>query len=83
MSSVKPLYPTLVERELSNDERSAVDHIRKMAKEVGDYIHNLKYGDPCQNADGLVDMRWLAIAQTEMQKAFMCLERSISKPDRF
>lgn len=70
------------ERELSESEVRAIEHIRKLGKEVGDYITNLK-ADPCHNLDNLVDMRWLAIAQTDLQKGFMALERSISKPNHF
>jgi len=32
--------------------------------------------------DPLVDQRWLAIARTEIQKSYMCLVRSIFKPER-
>ena len=33
-------------------------------------------------ADPAVDQRWLAIARTDMQKAYMALVRSIFKPER-
>lgn len=30
-----------------------------------------------------VDLRWLAIARTDLQKGMMCLIRSIAKPNSF
>jgi hypothetical protein len=33
-------------------------------------------------SDPEIDQRWLAIARTEMQKSYMCLVRSIFKPER-
>jgi len=31
----------------------------------------------------IVDQRWLALAKTDLQKGFMCLGRSIARPDGY
>ncbi len=33
-------------------------------------------------SDPEVDQRWLAIARTELQKSYMCLNRAVARPGR-
>lgn len=63
-------------RELSQDEINAMNKSKELANQVGDFIDELE-------KNGYVDKRWLAIAKTDLQKAFMSLTRSIEKPSTF
>ena len=60
-------------RELSQDEINAMNKSKELASQAGDFIDELE-------KNGYVDKRWLAIAKTDLQKAFMSLTRSIAKP---
>ena len=59
-------------RELSQDEINAMNKSKELASQVGDFIDELE-------KNGYVDKRWLAIAKTDLLKAFMSLTRSIAK----
>ena len=63
-------------RELSQEEIDAMNKSKELANQVGDFIDELE-------KNGYVDKRWLAIAKTDLQKAFMSLRRSINKPNHF
>ena len=63
-------------RELSQDEINAMNKSKELASQVGDFIDELE-------KNGYVDKRWLAIAKTDLQKAFMSLTRSVAKPSTF
>lgn len=63
-------------RELSQDEINAMNKSKELASQVGDFIDELE-------KNGYVDKRWLAVAKTDLQKAFMSLTRSIAKPSTF
>lgn len=62
-------------RDLSQEEIEAMNQITIKASEVGALINSLK----TTNAD----QRWVSIAQTDLQKGFMSLVRSVAKPDSF
>lgn len=63
-------------RDLSQEEISAMNKSKELASQVGDFIDELE-------KNGYVDKRWLAIAKTDLQKAFMSLTRSIARPTSF
>ena len=63
-------------RELSQDEINAMNKSKELASQVGDFIDELE-------KNGYVNKLWLAIAKTDLQKAFMSLTRSIAKPSTF
>ena len=63
-------------RELSQDEINAMNKSKELASQAGDFIDELE-------KNGYVDKRWLAIAKTDLQKAFMSLTRSVAKPSTF
>ena len=63
-------------RELSQDEINAMNKSKELASQVGDFIDELE-------KNGYVDKCWIAIAKTDLQKAFMSLTRSIAKPSTF
>lgn len=64
------------QRQLSQVESKAIEKTEELADQVGDFILELE-------KNGYVDKRWLAIAKTDLQKAFMSLRRSINKPNHF
>ena len=63
-------------RDLSQEEIDVMNKSKALASQVGDFIQELE-------KNGYVDKRWLAIAKTDLQKAFMALTRSIAKPSTF
>ena len=63
-------------RDLSQDEIDAMNKSKALANQVGDFIQEL-------GNNGYIDQRWLAIAKTDLQKAFMSLNRCIARPDSF
>ena len=68
-------------REISPDERDAVNEIKKMEEGILLVIDLLELTPP----DGAAiqpDRRWLAIARTDLEKGFMALNRSILRPQR-
>lgn len=64
------------QRQLSQEESKAAEKMEELASQAGDFIYELE-------KNGYVDKRWLAIAKTDLQKAFMSLRRSIKKPNHF
>ena len=63
-------------RELTQAEIDLMNEVKAKGVELGELV------DKLMNTDGL-DKRWLAIAKTDLQKAFMSLRRSINKPNHF
>ena len=61
---------------LSQDEINAMNKSKELASQVGDFIDEFE-------KNCYVDKRWLAIAKTDLQKAFMSLRHSINKPNHF
>lgn len=64
------------QRQLSQEEIKATEKTEELADQIGGFILELE-------KNGYVDKRWLAIAKTDLQKAFMSLRRSINKPNHF
>ena len=63
-------------RELDEEEIFVMNAIKEKAKEVGDLINSLRITDA-------IDQRWIAIAETDLQKGFMALVRAVAKPESF
>ncbi len=63
-------------RDLSQEEIDLMNEVKAKGVELGELV------DKLMNTDGL-DKRWIAIAKTDLQKAFMSLRRSIKKPNHF
>ena len=63
-------------RDLSPTEIALMNDAKGKAEDIGKLIEVLR-------AIGSVDQRWLSIAQTDLQKGFMALVRSIAKPTTF
>lgn len=68
-------------REISPDERDAVNEIKKMEEGLLMLIDLLEKTPP-EGATIRPDRRWLAIARTDLEKGFMALNRSILRPQR-
>ena len=71
-------------RDLSQDEIDAMNQAKDLAATVGEFIAKME----AQNSIAIgpridVDLRWLAIAKTDLQKGFMSLVRSIAQPTTF
>lgn len=63
-------------RDLTQVEIDAMNSIKELAQDVGNLIEDI------ENA-GYADKRWLAIAKTDLQKAFMCFVRAVAQPQSF
>lgn len=63
-------------RELSQTEINAMNLAKQYAATIGGFIEQLKQNQTC-------DQRWLAIAETDLQKGFMSLVRAIAQPTTF
>ena len=62
-------------QELTAQEISAMNEVKRLAEEVGYLVDVLKGFD--------FDQRWISIGATDLQKGFMALTRSIAKPTTF
>ena len=69
-------------RELNEDEIKLINEAKELAENVGDFISKLHIHHN-QTANMAIDMRWVDIAQTALQKGFMFLVRSIARPESF
>lgn len=63
-------------RDLSQEEIDLMNEAKELSITVGELLDKVK-----SNAD--TDQRWANIAQTDLQKGFMSLIRSIAKPETF
>jgi hypothetical protein len=63
-------------RDLSQDEIDIVNKIKSVSISVGALCDVLK------KTEG-VDQRWVGIATADLQKGFMSLVRSVTKPETF
>lgn len=69
--------PVLIgQRNLTPEEVAAVNAITEMGYHVSLLL------DQLADFPG-IDMRWLAIARTDLQKGLMCAERAVTKPEKF
>jgi hypothetical protein len=72
-------------RDLSQGEIDAMNKIKALAAEVGALIESFDGPVPGAEDEGYFfpDLRWLAVARTDLQKGFMSLTRAIAKPTSF
>lgn len=63
-------------RDLSQEEIDLMNQCKEQAQFVGDLIEEMRSLDK-------LDQRWVSIAQTDLQKGFMALVRSIAQPTTF
>ena len=69
-------------RDLSQDEINLMNEVKQKASEVEALINSLG-AFHAGTGNHAIDMRWVAIATTDLQKGFMALTRSIAKPESF
>ncbi len=74
-------------RDLCQEEIDLMNEIKTKAEEVGELVQRMMHmrGLPCGAPDGSTapNGRWMAIAQTDLQKGFSALVRSVAKPTTF
>ncbi len=72
-------------RELTAAEIKLMNEIKAKGEEVGALCEKLKtvQYESEGAANAKADGRWLAIAQTDLQRGFMALTRAIAKPTSF
>lgn len=63
-------------RDLTEEEIALMNEGKALAEQVNAYLQKLG------NTNG-TDKRWVAIAQTDLQKGFMCAIRSIARQTTF
>ena len=63
-------------RQLTPDDQDKINEIKRYGSELGELI------DWLAKQPG-IDIRWLSIAKTDLQKGFMCLVRAVAKPEGF
>lgn len=69
-------------RELSQDEIDLMNEIKSKGSELEKLIESLKAANA--NTGGhAIDLRWVSIGQTDLQKGIMALVRSVAKPESF
>lgn len=64
-------------RELGQEEIDLMNEIKQQGIALGELVDKLR------DDDTNVDMRWVAIGQTQLQQGLMALTRSVAKPDFF
>lgn len=75
-------------RDLSQAEIDLMNRIKEKAEECGALVQEMMHMQDSPSAtapDGSTkpNGRWVAIAQTDLQKGFMALVRSVAKPTTF
>lgn len=70
-------------RDLTQAEIDLMNRVKEKAEEVGALCQELREAHFAQTPDEYPDQRWVNIAQTDLQKGFMALVRSIAKPSTF
>ena len=63
-------------RDLSQDEIDLMNEAKELAEKCNELTRKI-------SATKGIDMRWLAIGITDLQKGFMAVVRSIAKPTTF
>lgn len=68
-------------RELNQDEINLMNEVKQTAEEVGKLIEKMK--GLSRDGNVTLDQRWLAEGNTDLQKGFMSVVRSIARPTTF
>lgn len=66
-------------RDLGEEEIALMNEAKELAEQVGQLVNKLETTD----WDPGLDMRWIAIGKTDLQKGFMSLIRGIAQPTTF
>lgn len=68
--------PIIGNRQLTAQETHLVNHVKAIARSVGELVGELREYDEA-------DQRWISIGKTDLQAGFMALTRAITKPTTF
>lgn len=69
-------------RDLTEDEIDCINKIKAKAQEVKELITYLE-ATHRQTGGHQIDMRWLSIGTTDLQKGFMAITRAVACPEGF
>ena len=69
-------------RDLTADEIALMNEAKELAEQVGRFIDKLAATN-AQTANHAIDMRWVNIGKTDLQKGFMAVIRGIAQPTTF
>lgn len=69
-------------RELSQDEIDLMNEIKVQGENLQSLITKLEATN-AQTGGHAIDMRWLSIGKTDLQKGIMSLVRSVAMPESF
>lgn len=69
-------------RELSQDEIDLMNEIKKQGEQLNALITKLNATNAATGGHA-IDMRWLNIGKTDLQKGIMSLVRSVARPESF
>ena len=70
-------------KELDQTQIDLMNKIKEKAAEVGDLCAELQAMCDVKEPSFRPDGRWLATGRTDLQKGFMAVTRSVTKPDFF
>ena len=69
-------------RDLTQDEIDLMNEAKELAEKVGEFCTKLGVANS-QTGNHCIDMMWVVIGRTDLQKGFMSLVRSIARPETF
>lgn len=69
-------------RDLTEEEISLMNRAKALAVEVGKLVDEIPIYS-AETGGHAIDMRWLNIGKTDLQKGFMAIIRSIARPETF
>lgn len=82
--SPPPITPVTGYRQLNEADLAVMNEIKAMGEKVNELLNWVANRNPQANGISLeVDLRWVAIARTDLQQGFMALTRSIAQPTTF
>lgn len=70
-------------RDLTEEEIALMNEVKKFASQCETLINKIEGAHDNSAEPHPIDMRWLSIGRTDLQKGFMSLVRSIAKPESF
>ncbi|WP_417536297.1 hypothetical protein [Methylophaga sp.] len=69
-------------RDLTQDEIDLMNEIKVQGQELNELILKLEASHVTSGSHA-IDLRWVQIGKTDLQKGIMALVRSVAKPDSF
>ena len=69
-------------RDLNQDEIDLMNELKEKADEVGKLISKVE-GLHADTGGHTIDLRWLNIGKTDLQKGFMAAIRAVAQPESF